>query len=338
MTEYHRIGEWPSVLYNQLLSIQSSYGLAPEDPVQNDGSHEESRFVAVFGVLGALTGDSKMQSLYEAHRDLMLGGLDRGYTTSNGANSPTAADNSGANLLFNMYRIKDDKKIHDLLNDISNGFAGIRTDGNNWPEHSDSGYNIFANCLNGTYWGTLNQEVSFVLTMVNAYFTSDMDAYHLSSIIEDVWNVVKWIGVKQFTDGSFPRDAQNIYDENYDLLTAHYLSQLYNLMQKYGDLTYSGDSILSLLKGILDKHWTFYQNKFGVRNIALTDSKRNTSFYMVPELSVHGYRKEAIKTGLLSAYIWSKGFFRTDCPTDYRDYPLRGMQMYGDIEEYKRWL
>ena len=344
MTEYHCISEWPSVLYNRLLFIQSTYGLAPEDPVQNGKVTEEGFFVATFGTLSVLTGDSNMQSLYETHRDYMLSGLDRGYLTAGGTNSPCASDQSRLNMMFDLYRANKDEKLHDLFNDVANGFAGIRTDGNNWPRHSDSGYDIFANCLGGTFWGTLNMETTLVENLVETYYMDDMDTYHLSTIPEMVWNVIKWISIKQKSDGSFPRDTGGTIVEGYDIVVAWSLSHMYYILKNNGDLTYNGDSIMSLIRGILDKHWVYYQNHYGVRNIAINDSNLGITFFLVPEMSVQGHMEEAVKTGLLNAYTWSQGFFMINTSTDYRHYPIAFMMRLNwfgdkDIENtYKRWL
>ena len=344
MTEYHRIGEWPSVLYNRLLSIQSTYGVAPEDPVQNQGSYEESKFVGVFGLLDILTGDSNMQSLYEVHRDYMLGGLDKGYLTSLGTNSPCASDCNTIERLFEIYRITGDSNLYDLLNEIANGFAGIRTDGNNWPRQSDSGYDIFANCLNGTYWGTLNMEATVAAVLVESYYISDMDTYHLSTTPKDIWNIVKWIAIKQLSDGSLPRDNGGSVVESYDVFAAFILSHMYILMKNKGDLTYNGDSLMALIRGILDKHWEYYQSHYGVRNIAVVDENISGAFSFLHEMSVHGLTEEAVKTGLLNSYVWSQGFYRINTSVDYRQYPIISMQKtewFGDEDiknAFKRWL
>ena len=339
------------MLYNRLLSIQATYGVAPDDPVQNYGSYCESRFAGTFGMLYVMTGDATMKSLYETHRDYMLADLDRGYCTAHyshhGSYTVCAGENNATDVLFDVYRNTKDSKLYSFLNQQTKQLAGL-ADSNNWPWVSDdsgSGTVIPANCLNGVWEGILNQEVTIAELLTEAYFMEDFDIYHWSGLPERLWNVIKFISYYQNLDGSFPQTYSLPTDvpEVYNFATATWIAHIYILLEKYGDLSYNGDSIMGMIKGAVDKFFVFYQKHYGMNNISVCDGRQLIPLALVPVFYMEGHLNDAIRTAVTHAYAWSRGFYSI-CPYEVRRNALRTVQRlvwYGNEtihDAYRRWL
>lgn len=343
MTTYYPINQLPDALYSRLQYIQSTYGVAPDDPPKVDGSAEAGYFASSFGHLHYLTKDSRMYDLYAAHRNHTLSDLDRGYLTSHGVNSPTQAEQHAIVYLFDLYHYLGDENILSLIDDISAGFAGLR-DANNWPTTTSNGYTIPTNCLSGTQWGTVNYEADTMTILIYAYYTPNTKCYHNSSVVEMIWNIAKWLGTMQYSNGSWPRDNSTGYVEGYDMIVAQNIAESYTVLDNLGDLTYNSESIKGILKGMHDKHWQFMLDKYGSRTTYFHGSCNASETVLCA--CIEGYCREWFITGMLRANVWNNytGYFYKIHSGDERIYPIHvsGLGMFfghsQEVEDlYKRW-